>query len=231
MKERALALCQEGLVEFEAGKWEKAENYFRQALKADHTCLEPYNLLIQFYVKTGRINKAFSYLEKGLRYIRTEREGIELFKRVGRCMEEADRYEEAIRCYMAALSHYPNEASFYNGLGVCYCRIYEYEKAIYWNEKAIAMEPDNSNYISDLGLAYFEKGELEKAKDYFEKALRINPNNQIASSNLKECLTAIEERKNGLENMKGKVDFSSALLHNMQLINAFLENLKKKRKK
>ena len=85
-----------------------------------------------------------------------------------RCLERnADKFEDVIREYSAALQSDPNSYQFHNNLGTVYLETGRFEKAIEQYRKALHLDPYSIFVHNNLGVAFFKQAETEKGEQQY----------------------------------------------------------------
>lgn len=89
-------------------------------------------------------------------------------------------YEEALKCFDAALLNKEDARLSYRGQGLAYMGLTEYDKAAEYLEKALSYSDFNVeqmdfdiNYY--LATAYYKLGELDKAKAVYDSITALRP--------------------------------------------------------
>ena len=94
-------------------------------------------------------------------------------------------YEEALKCFDAALLNKEDARLSYRGQGLAYMGLTEYDKAAEYLEKALSYSDFNVeqmdfdiNYY--LATAYYKLGELDKAKAVYDSITALRPKEKTA---------------------------------------------------
>jgi len=96
--------------------------------------------------------------------------------RLGKGLNFAGRYEEAISEYKKAIRLDPIPPNYYlYSLGISYCWTGQYEEAIKWCEKAVGQQPNDIFARILMASVYNFSGRDEEAQIEAAKVLRINP--------------------------------------------------------
>ncbi len=98
-----------------------------------------------------------------------------LFRKVGICQLQMQRYKEARKSFERAIRIDRKDAISYNNLGVVYYEVRSYNAAIRQYEKAISLDGSAASYYSNMGAAYFGKKQFDKAMQCYSKAMELDP--------------------------------------------------------
>ena len=99
--------------------------------------------------------------------------------------EKAERFDEAIACYLNTLALQPQHIKGNLNIGLLYGKVKkDYASAIFYFSKLL-----NSNYrtaylYDNLGIAYAMNGNLTKAAEIFQKGIEYNPNSSKLHLNM-----------------------------------------------
>jgi tetratricopeptide (TPR) repeat protein len=119
---------------------------------------------------------------------------------LGNALMGANRPDEAIRCYEAALKLNPGYADAHHNLGALLVRQGRVDEGIRHYEEALRLNPDFAVAHYNLGKVLHAQGRDAEAIEHYRQALRIKPGFAEAHSNL-----------GGLLIKQGKLD--EAVLH------------------
>lgn len=85
-----------------------------------------------------------------------------------RCLERnADKFEDVIREYSAALQSDPNSYQFHNNLGTVYLETGRFKKAIEQYRKALHLDPYSIFVHNNLGVTFFKQAETKKGDQQY----------------------------------------------------------------
>lgn len=102
---------------------------------------------------------------------------------LGRLAEEADRPQEAVEHYAAALAANPRDFLSAMNLGNLAARSGAFPVALDYYSRAAGIEPRSDDVQSNLGGVYLALGRLAEADEHLARALEINPKNLGALNN------------------------------------------------
>src|SRR5262249_15723378 len=86
-------------------------------------------------------------------------------------------YPRALALLKEATRLKPDNAGYWNDLGVCYGRMEAFEKAIEPTSRAIQLEPKEAVYWSNRGFAKAELGRWKEAAADYARAVQLQPGN------------------------------------------------------
>ncbi len=92
---------------------------------------------------------------------------------------EEGKLKAAEKIYLSLVVENPQEARFYNKLGLVYLKGKNYKDARDALQQALTIEPDNDTFLNNLGLIAYQEEKYDEAVEAYEKSLEIN--NKIAS--------------------------------------------------
>jgi tetratricopeptide (TPR) repeat protein len=106
----------------------------------------------------------------------------EWFER-GYIFEQAENFNEAIRCYSEVIRLKPDDAYAYHNRGISRRSIGDLDGAIKDYSEAIRLKPDYVDAYSNRGAAHKEKGDLDEAVTDCSEAIHLKPDYAYAYNN------------------------------------------------
>jgi tetratricopeptide (TPR) repeat protein len=97
---------------------------------------------------------------------------------------EADRLDDAIREFQAALAIKPDHATAHNNLGVLRVRQGRLDEAMAFFQSAVRYDPELVDAHNNVGLIYLAKGRFAEAEKSFRTAMGLDPGYAKAHYNL-----------------------------------------------
>ncbi len=192
-----------GILYGHIGKYNKALEYFKKALKIrlsisgeNHpdTVLSYNNMGIVYDYK-GEYDKALECHKKALK-IRLSLFGenhphtAATYNNIGIAYNDTGEYGKAIEYHKKALKirlsvfgeNHPDTAATYNNIGILYSDVGEYGKALEYHKKALKIRlsvfgenhPHTATSYNNIGTIYYNRGEYQRAIEYYKKAVEIN---------------------------------------------------------
>jgi tetratricopeptide (TPR) repeat protein len=96
---------------------------------------------------------------------------------LGNLYFDAERYDDAITWYEAALKLAPRDVNLSTDLGVCYYYVNQPDKALAQFDKSLAIDPKHAKTLLNLGIVRaFGKQDLAGATKAWEQVMAIDPN-------------------------------------------------------
>ena len=96
---------------------------------------------------------------------------------LGNLYFDAERYDDAITWYEAALKLAPRDVNLSTDLGVCYYYVNQPDKALAQFDKSLAIDPKHPKTLLNLGIVRaFGKQDLAGATKAWEQVMAIDPN-------------------------------------------------------
>ncbi|MCG8604056.1 tetratricopeptide repeat protein [bacterium] len=121
----------------------------------------------------------------------------QLYLKLGRCYEEAGRWEESQAAYKALLeqSQDPSDdqtrLSALNSIGRVYAKLGDWEKALENYTSCISIieeykiDSKLNEVYNSIGIIYYEMGDLTKAEQYFQQTIQEEDKNNKGQANFK----------------------------------------------
>jgi len=102
---------------------------------------------------------------------------------LGNMYFDAERYQDAIQWYEAALKLSPNDVSVSTDLGVCFYYTNQPDRAVRQLEDSLRADPRHAKTLLNLGIVKaFGKQDLAGAAAAWEQVIKIDPNSQEAQA-------------------------------------------------
>ena len=96
---------------------------------------------------------------------------------LGNLYFDAERYDDAITWYEAAVKLAPKDVNLSTDLGVCYYYTNQPDKALAQLEKSLAIDPKHTKTLLNVGIVRaFGKQDLAGATKAWEQVMAIDPN-------------------------------------------------------
>jgi tetratricopeptide (TPR) repeat protein len=96
---------------------------------------------------------------------------------LGNLYFDAERYDDAIAWYEAAVKLSPRDVNLSTDLGVCYYYTNQPDKALVQFDKSLAIDPKHAKTLLNLGIVRaFGKQDLAGATKAWEQVMAIDPN-------------------------------------------------------
>jgi tetratricopeptide (TPR) repeat protein len=128
-------------------------------------------------------------------YKKAPRDSAELWNKMGIAYQLMLNWQEADRCYRAALRLEPHNAKVLNNLGTIYDSQKRYGDAQKMYRKALKVDPKSALIRKNLGTALLAQHKYQKGWEMYQSALAIDPNIFDSNSGPRvENPTSVEQR-------------------------------------
>lgn len=183
----------QGILLFQAGRFEKASFHYAYAVEADKNCLKCARELALCYKRVGELTGSGQIMQTAAKEYekllpRMPYDGS-LYADAGRAYlvlasKQKKYYKQAIKHLKHAVALDPNYPIFYNDLGIAYLHSgnnVDAEKAL---KNASKLVPDFFDPYLNLGVLYYRMKKLPLAIKNAQKALKLDPQSAEAHANL-----------------------------------------------
>uniref|UniRef100_A0A9L0TCH0 Intraflagellar transport protein 88 homolog n=1 Tax=Equus caballus TaxID=9796 RepID=A0A9L0TCH0_HORSE len=166
------ALTNKGNTVFANGDYEKAAEFYKEALRNDSSCTEAlYNIGLT-YKKLNRLDEALDCFLKLHAILRNSAQVLYQIAHVYELMEDPN---QAIEWLMQLISVVPTDSRALSKLGELYDSEGDKSQAFQYYYESYRYFPSNIEVIEWLGAYYIDTQFCEKAIQYFERASLIQP--------------------------------------------------------
>nr|XP_009921233.1 PREDICTED: intraflagellar transport protein 88 homolog isoform X1 [Haliaeetus albicilla] len=167
------ALTNKGNTVFANGDYEKAAEFYKEALRNDSSCTEAlYNLGLT-YKKLNRIEEALDCFLKLHAILRNSAQVLHQIANIYEIMEKNPK--KAIEWLLQLISVVPTDPHVLSKLGKLYDNEGDKSQAFHYYYESYRYFPSNIEVIEWLGAYYIDTQFCEKAIEYFERAALILP--------------------------------------------------------
>ena len=95
---------------------------------------------------------------------------------LGNLYFDAERYDDAITWYEAALKLAPRDVNLSTDLGVCYYYVNQPDKALEQFDRSLKLDPKHAKTLLNLGIVKaFGKQDLQGASDAWQQVIKLAP--------------------------------------------------------
>lgn len=156
---------------FNAGNYDRAVNYFNEAIKADDKKAELYhdraraNLRLQKYAAAVADYSSALNLDKNFAGARLDRAAAYYY---------LGDYTKAIDDYDVLLKSDDKNVDAYFGRGLSYSKLKQYAPALDDLNKVVQLNPHHTGAFEDIANAYLAQGQLNEAIDAYSRSLKNN---------------------------------------------------------
>ncbi|XP_072575906.1 intraflagellar transport protein 88 homolog isoform X5 [Vulpes vulpes] len=166
------ALTNKGNTVFANGDYEKAAEFYKEALRNDSSCTEAlYNIGLT-YKRLNRLDEALDCFLKLHAILRNSAQVLYQIANVYELMEDPN---QAIEWLMQLISVVPTDSRALSKLGELYDSEGDKSQAFQYYYESYRYFPSNIEVIEWLGAYYIDTQFCEKAIQYFERASLIQP--------------------------------------------------------
>jgi len=165
------------IMSYKSGKYDKALEYFNEALKIDPEDIDSLTGKGMVLLKQQNIKGSIDCFNRVLKI--NEKDVRALYYK-GLALYYDEKYEEAIKYYEEVLKINPKYADAWNGKGFLLFNNGNYEEALKCYNKALEIEPQKSITLMNIGNTMYGMKNYEEAIKCYKKVLEIEPGNKQA---------------------------------------------------
>ena len=169
-----------GLVESAAGRYDRAAEFYKKALRSDPTSGEALAGLAGAYERRGNRGMAEATYKQA---IATRPDFWLPYNQVGVFYLRAGQHEQAERMFAMVAALIPDATLGHENQGALALLLGRYDEAEKALRRAIAIQPSAAAY-SNLGFCFFLRRQYAAAVPWFEKATELQPNDDKLWRNL-----------------------------------------------
>lgn len=155
--DHAESLNNMGSIMANSGKFELAEQYFRQAIQQKPEYSQPYLNVAELLKNKGDIQKALEYYKK----FSKRSNNISALREIGLILDSLKEADSAINIFKKITAMSEATADDLYNLGVLYSKNGKNKDAYLMFQRALKMDPDNKNANTILKRIVIEKREIE----------------------------------------------------------------------
>jgi len=178
---------QTGLSHHQAGRFEQAEQVYRQILQANPRHAGAMHLLGLIALQVGRHPLAVEWISRA---ILVDGSQPAFHANLAEAFRGLGKLADAQACYEQVLRLQPEMPEVHNNLGTILQARGEASKAIACYQRAIALRPDYADAHNNLGTVYQDQGEWEPAMACYRQAVEAEPRYAKGYFNLGTALLA-----------------------------------------
>ena len=170
-----------GMVELGKGRYDKAVDALREAIRLSPDLSAAHRTLGEAYAAFGRNQDAVAcFLEAG----RLDPLDAQALMGLGNAYQALRRPREAIGAFKKATLVQPNLAGALVSLGNILTRVGPLEEAIEYYKQAVTLDPALVEAYANLGMTYRRLGRDDESVAAFSQAIRFNANDPVLYSHL-----------------------------------------------
>jgi tetratricopeptide (TPR) repeat protein len=167
------------------GRFEDAEQVYRQVLEQQPDSIDGLNLLGALVYQQGRFQEAVSCFEQVLTL---QPDNPDAYNSLGVALKGQGRAAEAVSYYRQALSLRSSHPEVYNNLGNALRELGQVEEAIVAYQQALKLKLNYPEAHNNLGALLKNQGKFEEAIVHYREAIALKPNYCEAYQNLGAAL-------------------------------------------
>ncbi len=150
--------------------YEKAIELLTQAIEMNPTLTVAHLSLGDVYMETGEIDKAEVRFATAARQ---EPRNFDAQYKHGLALQMLDRFSDAVRAYLRALSINPNDFDANLNIATAYMALGEPAQALVYGERAVQIDPDSGPAHANLGSVHSEMDRHAEAVREYEAAAEL----------------------------------------------------------
>jgi tetratricopeptide (TPR) repeat protein len=197
------SLYSRGRIHADNGEYEKAIEYYGQAIGAGFECGDPYCFRAEAYLATGRDEAALDDCNSALRIY----PGAFFANRLrGNIYLNAERYADAVADFSVVLEHSPAHTEAYVLRGSAYMMMDRSDEAIRDLTRALTIDFECADAYELRGALYSSQEQYDKALEDASRLIELKPDYSDAYSMRGDVYTNID----GMEN-EAIADYTKAI--------------------
>jgi len=185
-----------------------AIEYYRKAIAADPTAMEPITELAALYEKQYDYDAALAVYD----YLDTEcfdylKEDMYCYKAV--CYYNKNEIEKALEFFQASLALHGNDKNveLINNIGACFFNLKNYTEAFIQFRKSLEIDPQSADAHYGMGLCYQHTDDGYRAMHHYFEAVTLKPDFTDAYNNIAAVTINQEgDYQAGIEMLKKAID-------------------------
>lgn len=171
----------QGNVSYKKGDFEKAVNFFSEAIEKTPSFADAYNNRGSAKLALDDINGAIADFEKA---VSLDKDFILAKYNLGDALSNTERLDESLSLLKSIEKKYQDSSFYFVTLSNIYIQKNSFSEANQVLQKAISLNQRNDKALTNLGFIQYQQKEYQQAKANFEKAIEINANQDFALNNL-----------------------------------------------
>lgn len=178
-------LFDEALAHHRAGRFQQAEQLYRQILSSHPRHAETLHMLGLLAYHAGQLDAAIDWLTKA---IAEDSSNARYFFNLGVVRQKQGNLETAAEAYSKALGLDPNHLDAQSNLGNLFLEQGRLDEAAACHQRALRLNPSSVESHNNLGAVLKEQGRLDEAIASYRRALDLKPDHLEALCNLGSAL-------------------------------------------
>ena len=131
--------------------------------------------------------------------LKEDDKNVNILNTLGLCFFKLERYDEANKALLKAISLDNQNIVIFNSLGRLNHELRKSKEAESFFDKAFALNPNSFETLNNMAGFYLEEEKYQKAINFYKKAEKLKPNNPILINNIAKtfmCLHNVGEAEN-----------------------------------
>lgn len=133
--------------------------------------------IAEYFLRKGYTDEALALFQE---LCRQTADDMEVWQKMGYCLQQLKRYDEAIAAYERADLLRPGQRWTMRQLAVCHRQCRQWERALAYYKKVEEQSPDDLKLTYPIGLCLIELHRYDEALDYFFKMEYFQPSSEKA---------------------------------------------------
>ncbi|MBX3410905.1 MAG: tetratricopeptide repeat protein [Phycisphaeraceae bacterium] len=185
-----------GVVAYERGDLDLAEQEFRSAVNDAPEAAAPRNNLAIVLFQRGSRDEAFAHFRRAAA---DEPGAANILRNLGLALWLSGRHRESIKALEMASEAEPDSAELHFLRSRVYDDMGDSERMIESMRRAVEAEPDNPAAHDNLGVVLQNTGRMPEAIKAFEHALSLDPDSPLVLYNLGQALYEADQNERAVE--------------------------------
>ncbi|MFN0152468.1 MAG: tetratricopeptide repeat protein [bacterium] len=174
-----------GVVLFDRGQVDAAENHYAAALREKEDAYEVHNNMGRLHALRGRSDDAIASFRRALEI---KPDVGRIYSNLGEALEQKGLRDEAFAQFDKGAEIWPTSVPVLTARANALVRAGRLDEAVIEFERALALAPGNASSRNNLANALAQKGRTNEAIPHYEEALRLDPRSAGARINFGNTL-------------------------------------------
>jgi tetratricopeptide (TPR) repeat protein len=171
----------QGNVAYKKGDYDKAIDYFSEAIEKTPTFADAYNNRGSAKLANDDLNGAIADFEKA---VSLDSDFVLAKYNLGDALSNTNRLNESLSVLKSIEKNYQDSSFYFVTLSNIYIQKNKFPDAQQALQRALLLNPQNDKALTNLGFVQYQEKDYKQAKLNFEKAIVINPKQDFALNNL-----------------------------------------------
>jgi protein O-GlcNAc transferase len=184
-----------GVISYQRGRYEEAEDLIGRAIAINKRAAEYRNNLGNVYLAQGRLDAAGECYRKALKL---QPKYVDARNNLGNVFREQGNLQESVNAYQKALALDPKRPEIHNNLGMVLLTLARAAEAEDHFSEAVRLKPDFVEALSNLSAAYKQQEKQQDAIACGFKVLEMNPRHAKTLLNIGNAYSELNQMDKGL---------------------------------